>query len=132
MVEPDSVVDGFRAKRLNTKTFESVKQFPDNFVPSSRPAWRETTPEGPARPLEDPLSGHIVGPLAGTMEAVAVALNREMASLAAFNHKINLENPASGLRLEAVAAPYQLIERSGRGAIVCSAHQPEMALESDG
>ena len=56
---------------------EQRDQLREHGVAFAHEAGREAAPDRPAGTLQHPLPRHVVGPLFGTMEAVAVAFDRE-------------------------------------------------------
>src|SRR5437868_448057 len=82
-VHPNRIVNEFSAKRLNPETLKRLQQVIDDLVTTKRKARSKATPERPPGPLKNSLTRHVIEPLAGTMEAIAVTLNGQPTALTA-------------------------------------------------
>ena len=87
-----------------------LHQVVHNGLATAHEARRETSPEGPASPLEHALAHHVVLPLTRAVEAVAVALDGQASPFVALNDEVDAVATAGHLRLDAEAAFDELVE----------------------
>jgi hypothetical protein len=109
-VNPHGIVYPIRTEWLDTKIPHGGKEvFEDRSAPTPK-IGGEAAPEGPASPFEDPLSCHVISPLAGAVESIPIALDSKPSSFAPLDHEVNSKASASHLWFNTVAPFYQLIE----------------------
>jgi len=109
-VDPHGIVYTIRAEWLDAKIPHGSKEvFEDCDAPT--PEIRsEAAPEGPTRTFKDALTRHVLGPLAGTMETVSIALHRDPPGFPSLNYEVDSESAAANLRFDPVASLNQLVE----------------------
>ena len=74
------------------------------------PRRREASPEGPARALKNPLTGHVSGPPVGTMKGVEIALDSKSSVVGPFH--VHIQTIGAALH-RSWALPESPWQRSG-------------------
>jgi hypothetical protein len=109
-VDPHGIVYPIRAEWLDAKITHSGEEvFEDCGAPAPE-IGSEAAPESPTRALEDALTRHVLGPLAGTMETVSIALHGNPPAFPSLNYEVDSESAAAHLRFDPVAPLHQLVE----------------------
>src|ERR1700674_2318326 len=87
-VHPDRVINEFSTKRLNPETLKRLQEVIDDLVTAKRKTRSKATPERPASPLKNSLTRHVIRPLAGAVEAIAVTFNCQPTAFTTLNDKV--------------------------------------------
>src|SRR5438309_1416367 len=88
-VHPDRIVNELSTKRLNPEALKRLQQVIDDLVTAKRKTRSKATPECPPGPLKNSLTRHVIRPLAGAVEAIAVTFNGQPTALTALNDKVD-------------------------------------------